>query len=134
MKLKAYALTPDGNYIFNNLMWGVRPYALTPNNADLNPTQPEQVVIPAGGSSPQISMFCVDEGGFEGDYLCAEYGKDSNGNPLYCKVNLLDDTRKRPITGRPCHIVTLFGDGQRPMIMPESLFLDKREEAGLPAG
>jgi len=127
MKLKAYAVTPDGNYVFNELMWGVQPYALTPDNADLNPTHPEQIVVPASGTSPQISMYCVDEGAFEGSYLCAEYGQDGSGNPLYQRVEIIDDTRGRPITGRPCHIVTLFGTGQRPMVLPESIFLDKRE-------
>lgn len=127
MKLKAYAITPDGNYVFNNLMFGVKPYYLTPNNVQLNPQHPEQIVIPAAGVSAQISMFCVDEGGFEGDYLTAEYGRDQYGDPLYMKVEIFDDVRKRPITGQPCHIVTLFGTGQRPLVLPESLFLDKRE-------
>lgn len=127
MKLRSYSVLEDGNYEFNDLLFGVRPYYLTPENSQVNPSHPEQITVAANGTSVRQSLFCVDEGSFEGDYLTAEYGTDASGNPLYMKVDILDDVSGRPITGQPCHITTLFGTGQRPLVLPESVFLDKKE-------
>lgn len=132
MRLKAYSVKqkvdpqtgkPTGEiegFYFNNLTFAVKPYWMTLRNEKVNPTHPEQLTFGANAVSAPIGMFVTDEGAFEGAYLSYQ----STGA---CLVELIDDTRKFNITGRPCHVDTVFGTGQEVAIMPESLFLDKRE-------
>lgn len=121
MQLKSYSIDKQGVYRINNLPFYVKPYYLVPKNAALNAANPEQITMLANGASGQIPVFFVDEGAFEGAYLSAQYADER------MLVTILDDVRKRPITGRPCYLPTIFGNGLRPAVLPESIFLDKRE-------
>lgn len=99
----------------------VKPYTVVPYNADLNPTQPEQVTMLANQQSADAVMRLVDEGLFEGAYFTAQY-EDSR-----MLVELTDNQRRVSLTGRPCHLETIVGVGQRPFVLPESLPIDKRQ-------
>lgn len=120
MRLRSYEIDKKGNYLFNNLLFHVKPYYLVPRNANLNAANPEQIQMGAGAASAQVPLYVVDEGAFEGGYLSAQYTAP-------CLIEMVDDVRKMPLTGRPCHVATIFGNGQEPFILPESIFLDKRE-------
>lgn len=122
---KTGKMVESEKYFINPLAEYVKPFTLVPRNADLNPTQPEQIVIAAaGGQSADVTLEMVDEGIFEGAYLTADF-KDNN-NPAML-VELIDNQRKVSLTGRPCHVETVIGNGQRPFVLPESLLVDKRQ-------
>jgi hypothetical protein len=107
----------------------VKPYTLVPRNADLNPTDPEQIVVPAAGQSADVTLAMVDEGLFEGAYLTAQYETSQRADipaPLML-VELIDNQRHVSLTGRPCQVQTVIGTGQRPFVLPESLPIDKQQ-------
>jgi len=111
-------------YFLNPLAEYVKPYTLVPRNADLNPTDPEQIIVPASGQSADVTLEMIDEGLFEGAYLTAQFKNDNTPAML---VELIDNQRKVSLTGRPCHVETVIGNGQRPFVLPESLPIDKRQ-------
>jgi hypothetical protein len=111
-------------YFLNPLADYVKPYTLVPRNADLNPTNPEQIIVPASGQSADVMLDMVDEGIFEGAYFTAQYLDDTTPAML---VELIDNQRRVSLTGRPCHVTTVIGTGQRPFVLPESLLIDKNQ-------
>jgi hypothetical protein len=111
-------------YFINPLIEYVKPYTLIPRNADLNPAQPEQIIVPANGQSADVTLEMVDEGLFEGAYLTAGYKNDADPKML---MELIDNQRRVSLTGRPCHVDTVIGNGARPFVLPESLPVDKRQ-------
>lgn len=111
-------------YFLNPLADYVKPYTLVPRNADLNPTDPEQIIVPASGQSADVMLDMVDEGIFEGAYFTAQYLDDAAPAML---VELIDNQRRVSLTGRPCHVTTVIGTGQRPFVLPESLLIDKNQ-------
>ena len=120
MKLKTFEVDPKTQkYRFNDLLLHVRPYYLVPLNSSLNPGDPEQIDMAGGGVSAAVQMYIVDEGAFEGALLSCH-------RTAACLIDLYDDVHKRHLTGRPCHVDTIFGTGQEPFILPESIFLEKR--------
>jgi len=121
MKLKTFERNKKtGEYLFNNLVYSVKPYFLTPDNSSLSPTQPEKVTMAAGAASAQIPIQSVEEGGVEIAYLTCE-------RFAACLIDLSDEVRKHRITGRPCHVDTIFGDGMEPFVLPESIFIGRKE-------
>lgn len=109
-----------GRYEFNNLTLSVKPYWLTPNNTTLNSSNPEEIEMAASAQSAQVAIYSVEEGAIEiKDFACYRTGA--------CLVEIMDDARKQRITGRPCHVDTIFGDGMEPFTLNESLFLRKNE-------
>ena len=127
MLLEAFAHDPKtGKYIWNDLVYYVRPYFMAPfddvNDADF----PEKVWVPAGGT--RTSYFRLeDDGVFMGAYLTAHQDGDA-GSPLPdLLVHIYDDVRHRPITARPCHVVTIFGSARRVSHLSEPLWLDRNE-------
>jgi len=42
-----------------------------------------------------------------------------------CSLAIEDGTSQRPLMNQACHIDTVFGDGQRPYILPETLIVDE---------
>ena len=121
MNLKSFHVDKEtGEYHFNQLLFQVRPYYLVPRNAALNAANPEQINMLANAVSAYVQMYMVDEGAFEASLLSCHRDDE-------CLVEIYDDVHKRNLTGRPCHVDTIFGDGQEPFILPESLFLEKRQ-------
>ena len=120
MLIKSFQKTPQGDYVFNKLAFDVKPYWLTPNNANLNPTQPEQITMLASSPSAQVPLLSVEEGAVELAIMTAE-------KTGACLVNIFDSNARRPLTGRPCHVDTIFGTGAEPFILAESQFLLKRQ-------
>ncbi len=121
MNLKSFEIDKNtGKYRFNDLLFHIRPYYLVPRNASNSPANPEQIGIVANGVSAAVQMYMVDEGAFEGALLsCERTGA--------CLVSMYDDVHRRLLTGRPCLVDTIFGTGLEPFILPESLFLEKRQ-------
>ena len=121
MNLKSFSIDPKtGKYHFNDLLFHVRPYFLVPRNAALNPADPEQIDMLANAVSAPVQMYMVDEGAYEGTLMSCQRADE-------CLVEIYDDVHRRKLTGRPCHVDTIFGDGQEPFILPESIFLEKRQ-------
>jgi len=119
MKIKAFRKTKEGEYELNRLVFDVKPWWFVPRNV-VNPTHPEQILMGASSVSNQVQFQTLEEGAFEGFYLTCQRAD-------VCLVELFDDHAKRGITGRPCHVDTIMGDGQRPFILPESVFLLRRQ-------
>lgn len=109
-----------GRYLFDNLVFSVKPYYLVPDNANLNASNPEQVQMTASSASAQLPIQSVEEGGIEIMSLSCE-------RTAACLVEIADEVRKHKITGRPVHVDTVFGDGMEPFILPESIFTGRRE-------
>jgi len=125
MRLQSYAIDEQGNYQWNKLLRNVKPFYLVPRNADQNAAQPEQVVVPANGQSNDVRMTVNHEGPFEGAYLTYDVG--ATGVAAAQLIELEMPSVKHKITGRPCHISTVMGSGQRYNILPESIWLQKRQ-------
>lgn len=116
-------------FFINPLAEYVKPYTLVPQNADINPTHPEQIIVPANGQSPDCTLSMVDEGLFEGAYLTVKI-EDAQGSEVAdpdMLFELVDNQRRVSLTGRPCHVQTVLGTGQRPFVLPESLPVDKQQ-------
>ena len=110
----------SGEYLFDNLVFAVKPYYLTPDNANLNSADPEQIEMAASSASAQVVVQSIEEGGVEIHSLsCERTGA--------CLAEIIDETRRHKITGRPCHVDTIFGDGQEQFMLPESLFLGRKD-------
>lgn len=120
MQIKTFGKTKDGKYRFNQLAYDVKPFWLVPDNAALNPTDPEEITIPASGASAGIPMRSLEEGGYEFGLMSAQRTDE-------CLVNIFDEYLRRPLTGRPCHVDTIFGNGSFPFILPETIFLERRQ-------
>ena len=121
MNLKSFEVDPQtGKYRFNDLLFQVRPYYLVPSNASINANNPEQIQMNGNAASAAVPMYVVDEGAFEGSLLSCQ-------KTSACLVSIYDNTRQRFLTGRPCHVDTIFGTGALPFILPESIFLEKRQ-------
>jgi hypothetical protein len=118
-------------FIWNDLVYYVRPYYMAPFDDVNNSSYPEQVVVPAGGT--RTSYFRLEEDCiFMGSYMLAEVrgtlgpiARELLLNDLM--VNIYNDVLHRPITARPCHVNTIFGCGRRPGVLPEPLWLDRNE-------
>lgn len=116
-------------YLPNPMCEYIKPYVLVPRNADLIPTAPEAILVPANGQSADVTLALVDEGMFEGAYFTARF-EDSEGASVAdpdLLFELIDNQRKVSLTGRPCHVQTVIGNGQRPWVLPESLPVDKNQ-------
>lgn len=111
-------------YKFNQLLRYVKPFYLVPDNAANNPTNPAQVQMAANSWSPQIPMSIGSDGPFEGSMLMYDRGSDDVGA---CLVELVDMEAGFRITGRPCHVDTILGDGTNPSLLPESIWLNRRQ-------
>jgi len=109
-----------GQYLFDNLVFSVKPYFLNPDNSSLNSSNPEQIQMAASSASAQIPIQSVEEGGVEISKLTCQRN-------AACLIEIADETRKHKITGRPCHVDTIFGDGMEPFVLPESVFIGRKE-------
>ena len=136
MRLKSYELVRDKfrskafpagkplGYEWNNLPRFVKPYYLALENQSANAANPEQIVMAANAASAPIGMRITHEGPFEGGYLM--YDRDSVDSGA-CLIDLTDTHRRHRITARPCHVDTIMGDGTRPSIIPESIWIERRQ-------
>lgn len=120
MQIRTIDQDKQGNYHFNNLALAVKPHFLTPKNTTLNSADPEEIEMAASSNSARVSIYSSEEGILEITHL-------SCYRTAACLVDLADDARKQRITGRPCHVDTVFGDGQEPFLLNESLFLRKNQ-------
>ena len=120
MQIRAFDVDERGNYLFNNLALSVKPHWMVPDNTVLNQDNPEELEMAANAASAEIPIYSTDQGALEITHLTCY-------RTAACNVELTDNARKQKITGRPCHVDTIFGDGQEPFILSESLFLRKNE-------
>ena len=89
------------------------PYALLTN-------QPNNfVAIPANSSSPFTSITVSGEGPCE----IASFAHEKTGA---CRVSMQiqDGSTQRGLMNRAVHIDTIFGNGQQPYWLPETLYID----------
>ncbi len=120
-------------YYMDPLAEYVKPFTLTPGNADLSPANPELITIGALATSPDVTLAMVDEGLFEGAYLTAQWETNLDPDPPgpviapHALIELFDNQRAIRFTGRPCHVETIIGNGLRPFILAESIAVDKRQ-------
>ncbi len=121
MQIRAFDVNEKtGQYEFNNLTLAVKPYWLTPDNTVLNSSNPEEIEMVASSQSAEVPIYSVEEGMIEiRDLTCYRTGA--------CTIEMIDDARKQRITGRPCHVDTIFGDGQEAFTLSESLPLRKNQ-------
>lgn len=120
MQIQAFDVNEQGNYEFNAATLAIKPYWLTPENSSINSADPEEIEMGASASSAEIPIYTIDEGVIEiSDLTCYR--------TYTCTVMLKDDARKQLITGRPCHVDTVFGSGTRQFRLSESLPLRKNQ-------
>ncbi len=121
-----YQIRPISEYI--------KPYWLIPRMTDHNPAHPEQVVVPVGGVSPDVTFEMLDEGMFEALYLTAEIldytgAEMMQDNLLWYSilVEIIDPQRGIKYTGQPVPFPYLLGNfGGHAYILPETIALESR--------
>ena len=128
MLLEAFVHDPQtGEYVWNDLTYYVRPYFMAPFDDVNDATNPQRVVVPAGGT--RTSYFRLeDDGVFMGAYFLANLvGVPGTAALNDLLVDIYDDVRKRPLTARPCHVMAVFGSGRRPGVLSEPIWMDRNE-------
>lgn len=100
---------------------GVDPRALAQMPYFLLTNQPNNfVTIPANSSSPFTSITVSGEGPCEISTLAHE-------KTGACRVSMQiqDGSTQRSLMNRAVHIDTIFGNGQQPYTLPETLYIDE---------
>ncbi len=141
MKVEAFKLDKKtGRYFANELPFYVRPYYLVPDNYNTNPVNPSYATVPAaaGAWSAEVKIRSIPGGAFEGAYLTMYYYNFPDGTEDFL-VSIRDINRSINITGRPCHVRTVFSQvvapwpeyRYPPVVLPESIFLNEKEGLGI---
>ena len=108
----------DGSYRINDVKQFVKPFFLTPD-------APQQTMALAAvvGAQAYNPITVTQEGPFQGYSLIAESDQFTAAGDHGCTVMITDSGSRKRLTNRPCHMNTVFGTSQFPLVLPERLFM-----------